>query len=49
MMYTIAAVLFVLWVAGMVSSYTMAGVFHVLLVIAVAIALLRFVGAHRPR
>ena len=41
MLYTIAIVLVVLWLLGMVSSVTMGGLVHALLVIAVVVVLLR--------
>lgn len=43
MLETIAIVLVVLWALGLVSSYTMGGFIHVLLVIAVVVILLRFI------
>jgi hypothetical protein len=49
MIFAIAAVLVILWAAGVVTSYTMTGIFQVLLVIAIAIALLRLVGIRRAR
>ena len=44
MLYTIAVVLIILWLLGMVSSYTMGGFVHVLLVIAVIVILLRLIS-----
>lgn len=41
MLWTIFVILLVLWLIGMVSSYTLGGFIHVLLVIAVIIALIR--------
>jgi hypothetical protein len=41
MLWTIALVLIVLWVLGVVSSYTLGGLVHVLLVIAVVVILIR--------
>jgi hypothetical protein len=41
MLYTIAVVLIVLWVLGLVSSYTMGGFIHILLVLALIVILLR--------
>ena len=41
MLETIAVILIVLWLAGLVSSYTMGGLVHVLLVIAVVVILMR--------
>jgi hypothetical protein len=39
MLYTIAVILVVLWLLGLVTSYTMGGFIHVLLVIAIAVVL----------
>ena len=44
MLYTIAVVLIVLWVLGLVTSSTMGGFVHVLLVIAVIVILLQIIG-----
>ena len=41
MLYTIAVVLIVLWLLGFLTSYTMGGVIHVLLVIAIIMILVR--------
>jgi hypothetical protein len=43
MLETIAVVLIVLWLFGLVSSYTMGGLIHVLLVIAIVVILLRVI------
>ncbi|MDF1614894.1 lmo0937 family membrane protein [Desulfurivibrio dismutans] len=43
MLWTIALILIVLWVLGLVSSYTMGGLIHVLLVIAVIVVLLNLI------
>lgn len=43
MIYTIAIVLIVLWLLGLVSSYTMGGFVHILLVIAVIIIIARLI------
>ncbi len=43
MLETIAVVLIVLWLLGLVSSYTMGGFIHILLVIAVVVVLLRII------
>ena len=48
MLYTIAVVLIILWLLGMVSAYTMGGFIHVLLVIAVVVVLLRIIGGRSP-
>lgn len=47
MLYTIAVVLLVLWLLGLVSSYTIGGFIHVLLVLAVVVVLLGFIGGRR--
>jgi len=48
MLYTIAIVLILLWALGLVSSYTIGGLIHVLLVIAVVVILLRVIGGRKP-
>jgi hypothetical protein len=48
MLYTIAVVLLILWLLGMVSSYTIGGFIHVLLVIAIIVVLLRVIRGNRP-
>ncbi len=48
MLYTIALVLLVLWVLGLVSSYTVGGFIHILLVVAVVIVLLRVISGRKP-
>jgi hypothetical protein len=47
MLYTIAVVLIVLWLLGLVSSYTMGGFIHVLLVIAVIMILVNIIQGRR--
>ena len=47
MLYTIAVVLVVLWLLGLVSSYTMGGFIHVLLVIAIIVVLLNLIQGRR--
>jgi hypothetical protein len=47
MLETIAVVLLVLWLVGLVSSYTMGGFIHILLVIAVVVILLRVVRGQK--
>jgi hypothetical protein len=48
MLWTIFVILLVLWLLGMVSSYTLGGFIHVLLVIALAIVLIRVIQGRRP-
>ena len=47
MLYTIAVVLLILWLLGLVSSYTIGGFIHVLLVIAIVMVLLRVIGGRK--
>ena len=47
MLYTIAVVMLVLWLLGMVSSYTMGGFIHILLVIAIVAVLIRLIRGER--
>jgi len=47
MLWTIFVILLVLWLLGMVSSYTLGGFIHVLLVVAVVIALIRLIQGRR--
>jgi len=48
MLYTVAIVLVVLWLLGLVSSYTMGGFIHILLVVAVIVILVNFLSGRRP-
>lgn len=48
MLTTIAVVLIVLWLLGMVSSYTMGGFIHVLLVVAIISVLIRLIRGQNP-
>jgi hypothetical protein len=48
MLMTILVVLLVLWLLGVVSSYTLGGFIHLLLVIAIAIVLIRVIQGQRP-
>jgi len=47
MLWTIAVILMVLWLLGLVSSYTMGGFIHVLLVIAIVVVLVRIIQGRR--
>ncbi len=49
MLYTIAVVMIILWLLGLVSSYTMGGLIHVLLVIAIVVVLLEVIGGRKAR
>jgi hypothetical protein len=48
MLYTIAVVLIILWLLGLVTAYTMGGLIHVLLVIAIVVILLRVISGRSP-
>lgn len=48
MLVTIAVILLVLWLLGLVSSYTIGGFIHVLLVIAVIMVLIRLIRGENP-
>jgi hypothetical protein len=48
MLWTIAILLLVLWAAGMVSSYTLGGFIHLLLVVAVIAVVIRIIQGRRP-
>ena len=48
MLMTILVLLLVLWLLGMVSSYTLGGFIHILLIIAIAIVLIRVIQGRRP-
>lgn len=43
MLWTVAVVLIILWLLGLVSSYTMGGFIHILLVIAIVVVLIRVI------
>lgn len=47
MLWTIAVILFVLWLLGLVSSYTMGGFIHILLVLAVVVILVNVIQGRR--
>jgi len=47
MLETIAIILIVLWLVGLVSSYTMGGFIHILLVIAIVVILIRLIQGRR--
>jgi uncharacterized membrane protein len=48
MLWAIAVVLLVLWVVGLVSSHTLGGFIHFLLVVAVIVVLVRVIRGRRP-
>jgi hypothetical protein len=48
MLTTILVLLIIMWLLGMVSSYTVGGFIHILLIIAIAIVLIRVIQGRRP-
>ncbi|MFA5257678.1 MAG: lmo0937 family membrane protein [Opitutales bacterium] len=49
MLYTIAAVLIILWLLGLVSGYTIGSFIHILLVVAIIVLLVGFISGRRRR
>ena len=48
MLFTIAAILVILWLLGMVSSYTLGGFIHILLILAIIAVLVRVIQGRSP-
>lgn len=48
MLYTIAVILVILWLLGMVTSMSLGGLIHILLVIAIIVVLLRVISGRKP-
>jgi len=48
MLYTVAVILVILWLIGLVTSYTMGGFIHVLLVIAIVVILVNVISGRKP-
>jgi len=48
MLWTIFVILLVLWLLGVVSSYTLGGFIHILLVIALVVILIQLISGRRP-
>lgn len=48
MLYTIAIVLLILWLLGLVTATTMGGFIHILLVVAIVVVLLRVISGRSP-
>jgi hypothetical protein len=48
MLWTVFVVLLILWALGMVSSYTLGGFIHILLVVAIVVVLIRIIQGRRP-
>ena len=47
MLWTIAVILIVLWVLGLVTSYTMGGLIHILLVVAIVVIVIRLITGRK--
>ncbi|MEW6354578.1 MAG: lmo0937 family membrane protein [Pseudomonadota bacterium] len=47
MLWTVIAILFVLWLIGMVTAYTLGGLLHILVVIAIILAVVRLIQGRR--
>jgi hypothetical protein len=48
MLWTIFVILLILWLLGLVTSYTLGGFIHILLVIAIVVVLIRIIQGRRP-
>ncbi|TEA79641.1 lmo0937 family membrane protein [Allopusillimonas ginsengisoli] len=48
MLYTLAIILIVLWLLGLVSSYTIGGFIHILIVVAIVLVLVRLISGRSP-
>jgi hypothetical protein len=48
MLWTIFVILLVLWALGLVTSYTLGGFIHILLIIAIVVVLIRIIQGRRP-
>lgn len=48
MLWTLAVILIVMWLLGLVSSYTLGGFIHILLVLAIITILIRVIQGQRP-
>jgi hypothetical protein len=48
LLWTLAVILLVLWLLGLVTSYTLGGFIHVLLVVALIVVLIRVIQGRRP-
>jgi hypothetical protein len=48
LLWTLAVILLVLWLLGLVTSYTLGGFIHVLLVVAIVVVLIRVIQGRRP-
>lgn len=49
MLYFLAAVLVIVWLAGVIISYTLLGFIHILLIIAIILVMMRFISGHKKQ
>lgn len=48
LLWTVAVILLVMWLLGLVTSYTLGGFIHILLVLAIVVVLIRLIQGRRP-
>jgi hypothetical protein len=48
MLWTLAVILLILWLLGMISAYTLNGFIHILLVVAIVVVLVRVIQGRKP-
>lgn len=48
MLWTIAVILIILWILGVVTTYTLGGFIHILLVLAIVVVLIRIIKGQKP-
>jgi len=48
MLWTIALIMFILWLLGLITSYTLGGFVHILLVIAIIVIIIRLIQGKNP-
>ena len=48
LLWTVAVILLILWLLGLVTSYTLGGFIHILLVLAIVVVLIRVIQGRRP-
>ena len=48
LLWTVAVILLVMWLLGLVTSYTLGGFIHILLVLAIVVVLIRVIQGRRP-
>lgn len=48
MLFTVAVILVILWLLGLITSYTMGGFVHILLVVAIIVILVRVINGRKP-